>query len=85
MSEIKSGFFPYKEYKYNENQDAYELMSRWTSADTVFLEDGTSVNNVLSGIISDNSVSENATWSSSKISSEINNLLQMIQSISEQS
>ena len=74
MSEIKEGFFPYKEFRYDANQDAYELMSRWTSADTVFLGDGTNVSDALTGIVSDSSVSENSTWSSSKVSSELNTL-----------
>ena len=74
MSEIKEGFFPHKEYRYNADEDAYELMSRWTSADTVFLDDDTNVSNALSGMISDDGVSEDAAWSSSKVSTEIDGL-----------
>ena len=74
MSEIKEGFFPYKEFRYDKDQDAYELMSRWTSANTVFLEDGENVSDALDGIISDSAVSNDSTWSSSKVSNQINTL-----------
>ena len=82
MATIKDGYYPYKDYKYDGDQDAYELMSKWTSSDTVYLPNNTTnlttklnaIDSTLDGIVDDVTLSSSTTWSSTKISNELSTL-----------
>jgi len=76
MSDIASGYTPYKEYKYNSATDKYELISPWVSASTVFRTGGGSLDNELNSmsrrinaIIDDDETEgdSSSTWSSEVI------------------
>lgn len=89
MATIKDGYYPYKEFKYDEDQDAYELMSKWTSSDTVYMPDGTtnlttklsSLDTAIDGIVDDTTTTTTTTWSSTKISNELDTLTEAIENV----